>query len=93
MLANQIHGISILLFFLSIAIFILLISLFINIIIYIYSERVYSIFTNKYLIKILTLNRKLIGLEKFFLGGSLIYFMYIMSYGLHFIVTHPITFS
>jgi len=92
-LANQIHGISVLLYFLSIAIMILLISLLINIIIFVYSDRLYSIFTNKYLIKLIILNKKLIGLEIVFLGGSLIYFMYILSYGLHFLVTHPISFS
>ena len=71
-------------------IFILLVSFILNIIIYVYSENLINFFTNKYIRKYISINRKIIGVEIFFLGGSLIYFMYMLSYGIHFIATHPI---
>ena len=93
MLANQIYGLSIILFFLSIFLLILLIGFILNIIILIYSDKLLTFFTNKYIRWYIILNKKLIGIEICFLGGSLIYFMYILSYGIHFIATHPIIFN
>jgi hypothetical protein len=47
-LANQIYGISIMLFVLSVLIIILLIFFIINIIIFIYSDKIMNYFINKY---------------------------------------------
>jgi uncharacterized membrane protein len=49
-LANQIYGISILLFIMSILIMILLLAFIINITILVYSDKLMSLFTNKYII-------------------------------------------
>lgn len=91
-LATQIYGISILLFMLSVLIMILLLGFLLNIIILVYSDKLMSLFTNKYIRWYIALNKKLIGIEICFLGTSLIYFMYNLSAGIHFIATHPITF-
>ena len=90
LLANQIYGISIILFILSIMILILLLAFILNIVILVYSDKLMNIFSNKYIRWYIALNKKLIGIEICFLGGSLIYFMYMLSYGIHFIATHPI---
>jgi hypothetical protein len=90
LLANQIYGISIILFILSILILILLLAFMINIVILVYSDKLMNFFSNKYIRWYIALNKKLIGIEICFLGGSLIYFMYTLSYGIHFIATHPI---
>ena len=90
LLADQIYGISILLFILSLMILILLLAFIINIVILVYSDKLMNFFTNKYIRGYINLNKKIIGIEICFLGGSLIYFMYILSYGIHFIATHPI---
>lgn len=89
---KQIHGISILLFIMSILIIILLLAFIINITILVYSDKLMSLFTNKYIRWYISINKKLIGIEIMFLGGTLLYFMYNLSYGIHFIATHPIRF-
>nr|WUR10574.1 hypothetical protein [Elmerina hispida] len=90
LLSNQIHGISILLFILSIMIFILLIGFIINLLIFVYSDKLINLFNNKYIKWYIIFNKKIIGIEICFIGSSLIYFMYMLSYGIHFIATHPI---
>lgn len=90
LLANQIYGISILLFALSVTIIILLIFLLINIVIFTYNEKLINYFSNKYIKLYITINKKFIGIEIFLLGSSLLYFIYILSYGIHFIATHPV---
>ena len=90
LLAEQIHGIAILAFIMCVLIMFLLSSLLFSMFIFAYSEKLLNYFTNKYIRWYITLNRKLIGLEIFFLGGSILFFMYTLSYGLHFIATHPI---
>ena len=90
LLANQIYGISILLFVLSILIIVLIIFLLINIIIFTYSDKLINYFKNKYIKLYISINKKFIGIEIVLLGSSIIYFMYILSYGIHFIATHPI---
>jgi hypothetical protein len=92
-LANQIHGISIILFILSLATLILLIFFIINIVILIHSDKLMSLFSNKYIRAYIAFNKKIIGIELILLGGSLVYFMYMLSYGIHFIATHPIILS
>ena len=49
LLANQIYGLSIMLFILSVLIIVLLIFFIINIIIFIYSDRIMNYFSNKYI--------------------------------------------
>lgn len=90
LLADQIYGIGIILFILSVSILILLLSFMINIIIFIYSDKLMNFFTNKYIRWYIAFNKKIIGIEICFLGGSILYFMYVLSYGIHFIATHPI---
>ena len=92
-LANQIYGISIILFILSILILILLFSFLFNIFLLVYSDKLMNFFTNKYIRWYVAFNKKIIGIEICFLGGSLLYFMYVLSYGIHFIATHPILFN
>src|SRR6266705_1078120 len=92
-LANQIYGISIILFILSILILVLLIAFMINILIFAYSDKLMNLFTNKYIKWYIVFNTKIIGIEICFIGVSLIYFMYFLSYGIHFIATHPIIFN
>lgn len=93
LLANQIYGISILLFIMSILIIILLLAFIINITILVYSDKLMSLFTNKYIIWYIRINKKLIGIEIVFLSVSLLYFMFNLSSGIHFIATHPIRFN
>ena len=89
-LANQIHNISIILFFLTICIIIFFISLLVNITVFIFSDRLMKYFTNKYIQWYLSFNKKVIGLEIFMLSGWIIYLFYMLLYGLHYIATHPI---
>jgi hypothetical protein len=90
LLANQIYGISILLFVLALIIIMLIIFLLFNIIIFTYSDKLITYFKNKYIKLYISINKKFIGIEIFLLGTSIIYFMYILTYGIHFIATHPI---
>lgn len=92
-LLEQIYGLSILLFILSLLIIILFVGFILNILIFVYSDRILNYFTNKYIRAYIQLNKKLIGIEIFFLSGSILYFLYVLSHGLHFICTHPISLS
>lgn len=93
LLATQLYGISILLFILSILIIIMLIGFIVNFLIYINSDRIIIYFNNKYIKWYVNFNKKIIGIELLFLGSSILYSMYTLSYGLHFLATHPITFN
>jgi hypothetical protein len=93
LLANQLYGISIILFIMSVLIIILLLGFMFNILIYHNSDRISNYFTNKYIKWYINFNKKIIGIELFFLGSSIIYFMFCLSYGLHFLATHPIILS
>ena len=92
-LATQINDLSIVLFILSVLIIFLLIAFLFNIIILINSDRILNFFTNKYIRAYINFNKKIISIEVILLGGNIIYFMYNLSYGIHFIATHPITFN
>ena len=92
-LATQIYGISIMLFLLSVVIIILILALILNILMWVYSDKLLNLFTNKYIRWYILYNKKVIGIEIAFLSISILYFMYKLSYGLHFIATHPITFN
>ena len=60
---------------------------------WVYSDKLLNLFTNKYIRWYILYNKKVIGIEIAFLSISILYFMYKLSYGLHFIATHPITFN
>ena len=90
LLANQILDLSVLLFFLSIIITSLIIVLLFNILILINMDRILNIFTNKYIRWYLIFNKKMISIEIFLLGISILFFMYTLSNGILFIATHPI---
>ena len=91
-LANQIHDISILLFLISVLITILLIFLLINIFLLLNMDKIIKYFKNKWVLMYLNWNKKMISIEVFLLGGSIIYFMFTLSNGILFIAKHPITF-
>ncbi len=93
LLATQLYGISILLFILCILIIILLIAFMVNLLVYINSDKIINYFNNKYIKWYVSLNKKIIRIELFYLGIAIIYFMYTLSTGLHFLATHPITFN
>jgi hypothetical protein len=92
-LANQLNDISIILFMMSILIFFLILAFMVNTLIYINSDRIYNYFSNKYIKWYVNFNKKIIGIELMFLGSSILYFMYMLSYGLRFLATHPIFFT
>ena len=92
-LSNQLYSISILLFILSIVILIILIAFLVNIISFMYSEKLLNYFTNKYIVKYITYNREIIKIEIIFVGFILIYFVYQLAFGLHYLATHPIVFN
>lgn len=93
LLANQIYGISIMLFILSLVVIGLLVFFIFNVIIFAYSDKIMNYFNNKYIRWYIALNKKFIVVEIFLLSVNILYSMYYLSYGIHFIATHPITFS
>ena len=92
LLATQLYGISILLFILCILIIIMLIVFIVNLLIYLNSDKIINYFNNKYIKWYVSFNKKIIRIELFYLGSTILYFMYTLSSGLHFLATHPITF-
>lgn len=92
-LCNQINSLAILLFILSIIIFIVLLGFLINILIFIYSDKLLKYFTNKYITKLINFNKQILKLEITFVGFILLYFMYHICLGLHFIAVHPVIFK
>jgi hypothetical protein len=91
-LANQINDISILLLILTIIIMVLIVGLLLNIFGLLYSDKILNYFNNKYIRGYLNFTKKFIALEVLLGGITILYFMYTLSLGIHFIATHPITF-
>lgn len=91
-LSNQIHNMSILLWILTVCLSIFFISLLVNIALFIFSDRLMKYFTNKYILWYLSFNKKVIGFEIVMLSGWIIYLLYILLTGLHYIAIHPIIF-
>jgi hypothetical protein len=89
-LANQIYVISVMLFILSLMIVLLIIGLLINMFIFVYTDRLKDLFTNKFIRAYISINKKIIGIEIFLVGSSILYFMYNLTYGLQFLATHRI---
>jgi len=65
----------------------------VNLLVYINSDKIINYFNNKYIKWYVSLNKKIIRIELFYLGTAILYFMYTLSTGLHFLATHPITFN
>ena len=93
LLAAQIYHLAIVLFIITVLLSIFIIAFIFNLIIYIYSDKISSYFKNKYIVWYINLNKKIIGIELFILSSTILYSVYILSYGLHFIATHPISFN
>ena len=91
LLAEQILGLAIVLFIMTIFTMILFISLIFNIFILIFSDKILNYFTNKYITWYIKLNKKIIVLEVTFLSVTILYSLYSISKGIHFIATHPFT--
>ena len=89
-LSNQIHDISLILFIMGLAIFGLIAVLLLNILIYINMDKIIKIFNNKFIQWYLIINKKFLSIEIFILGSTILYFMYNLIKGIHFIATHPI---
>ena len=89
-LSNQIHDLSILLFIFSLIIFGLIVVLLLNIVLYINMDSIIKFFNNKFIRGYLLLNKKILSIELIMLGGTILWFMYILINSIHFIATHPI---
>ena len=92
-LANQITEISILLFILGVLTSILIAFLLVNMVLYMYMDRIIQIFNNKFIKLYLIYNKKMLAIEIFVLGATILYFMYFLLKGTEFIATHPIVFN
>lgn len=53
-------------------------------------DKIIKFFNNNFISWYLVLNKKFISIEIFILGSTKLYFMYTLSIGIRFIVTHPI---
>ena len=92
-LANQITEISILLFILGVLTSILIAFLLVNMVLYMYMDRIIQFFNNKFIKLYLIYNKKMLAIEIFVLGATILYFMYFLLKGTQFIATHPIVFN
>jgi hypothetical protein len=90
LLSEQIYHISILLYIAAILITFLIIFLLFNIFIFINSDKFISYFKNKYIKMYINLQIKVIKIEIFLIGGTIILFMINLIEGIRFIATHPI---
>jgi Cytochrome C and Quinol oxidase polypeptide I len=90
LLAQQIHGIAIFMFIVCISIIILFIAFFFNIIILLYRDKLISYFSNKYIVAFLKLQSHIILFEIFWFFIIIMYGLYNLAIGIHFIATHPI---
>ena len=90
LLAQQIYAVSIILFIMSLLLIILFICFMINLIIFVYTDKILNYFTNKYIRLYVQFNKKIMGVEITIIGLTILYNLYMLSYGLHFISTHPI---
>jgi hypothetical protein len=90
LLAQQIHGLAIFLFIICISIIILFIAFSFNMIILLYREKLIGYFTNKYIVAYLKLQTHIILFEIIFFFSLILYSLYNLAIGIHFIATHPI---
>lgn len=92
-MSNHIQNISILLFILTGIIFIFFISLLFNVTLFIFSDRLLSYFTNKYVLWYLKFNKNFIAFEIIILSCWIGYLLYVLLTGLQYIATHPVIYS
>jgi hypothetical protein len=90
LLAQQIHGIAIALFIMCISIMVLFIFFFFNVIILLYRDKLIGYFTNKYIVAYLKLQAHIILIETTLFFLLILYFLYNLAVGIHFIATHPV---
>jgi len=91
-MSQQIKNLSIYLWIITFFLSIFFISLLFNIALFIFSEKLTKYFTNKYILWYLSFNNKVIGFEIVMLSGWIIYILYLLLTGLHYIAIHPIIF-
>ena len=89
-MSNHIQNLSLLLFILTAIILIFFISLLFNVTLFIFSNRLLSFFTNKYILLYLKFNKKFIALEIIILSCWICYLLYVLLTGLHYLATHPV---
>ena len=92
-MSNHIQNIGILLVILTAIISIFFISFLFNITLFIFSGRLMSYFTNKYILWYLNFNKKIIAFEIIILSCWIGYLLYVLLVGLHYIATHPVIYS
>jgi hypothetical protein len=68
LLSNQFHNISLILFILTLILLLNFFVLLFNFTLFIFTEKLIGYFKNKYVLYYLNLNKKLIGLEIFFIS-------------------------
>lgn len=76
LLADQIQGISIVLFIMCLSVLMLFVILMFNILILIFADKIQNYFTNKYIVWYIKINRKMIGVEVTFTSIIIIYGLY-----------------
>lgn len=91
-LSHQIKNLSIYLWILTVCLSIFFLSLLFNIALFVFSDKLSKYFTNKYILLYLSFNKKVIGFEIIMLSGWIVYLLYILLTGLHYIPIHPIIF-
>jgi hypothetical protein len=91
-MSQQIQNVSIILWIITLFVAIFFISLLFNIAIYVFSDKLTKYFTNKYILGYININRKFILFEILMLSGWIIYLLYIILMGLHYIAIHPVIF-
>lgn len=92
-MSNHIQNLSLLLFILTAIISIFFISLLFNVTLFIFSDRLKSYFTNKYILWYIKFNKKMIAFEIIILSGWIGYLLYVNLTGLHYLATHPVIYS
>lgn len=92
LLAEQIQGISIVLFIMCLSVLFLFFILILNVLMLMYADKFQNYFTNKYIIWYIKMNRRIIGLEVSFLSIVIVYGLYNILKGILFIATHSFNF-
>jgi hypothetical protein len=90
LLAQQIQGLAIFLFIICISIIILFIAFSFNFFILLYREKLIGYFTKKYIVAYLKLQANIIIFEMIFFFSLILYSLYNLTIGIHFIATHPV---
>ena len=89
-MSNHVVNLSLLLVILTALIILFFISFLFNLIIYLFSERLLSYFTNIYILWYIKINKKLIAVEIMILSGWIFYLLCVLLKVLHYLATHPV---